>query len=73
MTTVVWDVDDIEGLAREVPTLTPENYHDVQARQAAQEAAERWPHLARMCAAAMEDEDDPTLDEGGPSAKPPQA
>lgn len=59
MKEAVWDVDDIEGLAREVQGFEVDQYHDLQARQAATRAVERWPLLAEMCQAALEDDDDP--------------
>lgn len=43
-----WPVNDIGGLAREVPEVDPRRYFDEQARLAYEEALVKWPALARL-------------------------
>lgn len=43
-----WPVNDIGGLAREVPEVDPRHYFDEQARVAYEEALVKWPVLARL-------------------------
>jgi hypothetical protein len=43
-----WPVNDIGGLAREVPEVDPRRYFDEQARLAYEEALVKWPVLARL-------------------------
>ncbi|MGN6316355.1 hypothetical protein [Trinickia sp.] len=43
-----WPVNDIGGLAREVPEVDPRRYFDEQARVAYEEALVKWPVLARL-------------------------
>ena len=62
LTPQAWDVDDIEGLAHEVPAIKPDEYLDLEAHFAALEAAKRWPFLARSCLAAFEDAAEQVVD-----------
>jgi hypothetical protein len=41
-------LNDIVGLAQHVPEIDPERYLDAQARQAYEQALDRWPLLARL-------------------------
>lgn len=43
-----WPVNDIGGLAREVPEVDPRQYFDEQARLAYEDALVKWPVLARL-------------------------
>ncbi|HTH77277.1 MAG TPA: hypothetical protein VL635_23055 [Trinickia sp.] len=43
-----WPVNDIGGLAREVPEVDPRRYFDEQARVAYEDALVKWPVLARL-------------------------
>lgn len=43
-----WPINDIGGLAREVPEVDPRRYFDEQARLAYEEALVKWPVLARL-------------------------
>jgi hypothetical protein len=51
-----WPVNDIGGLAREVPEVDPRRYFDEQARLAYEEALVKWPVLARLMGLVGEDE-----------------
>ena len=42
-----WPVNDIGGLAREVPEVDTRRYFDEQARLSDEEALVKWPVLAR--------------------------
>jgi hypothetical protein len=54
---LLWDVDDIRGLARVLRGFKPAQYLDLHAQSAALQAAGRWPHLAELCLAALEAEE----------------
>jgi hypothetical protein len=58
-----WPVNDIGGLAREVPEVDPRRYFDEQARLAYEEALVKWPVLARLMGLVGEDGLDGASDE----------
>lgn len=64
-----WPVNDIGGLAREVPEVDPRRYFDEQARLAYEEALVKWPVLARLMGLVGEDDQQ---DPGGVVTSIPQ-
>lgn len=54
---LLWDIDDIRGLTRALRDFKPAHYLDLHAQSAAMQAAGRWPHLAELCLAALEQEE----------------
>ena len=64
-----WPVNDIGGLAREVPEVDPRRYFDEQARLAYEEALVKWPVLARLMGLVG---DDGQEGQGGAATSIPQ-
>lgn len=54
-----WPVNDIGGLAREVPEVDPRRYFDEQARVAYEDALVKWPVLARLMGLVDEGREQP--------------
>lgn len=58
-----WPVNDIGGLAREVPEVDPRRYFDEQARLAYEEALVKWPVLARLMGLRGDDVNEHPVDD----------
>lgn len=63
-----WPVNDIGGLAREVPEVDPRRYFDEQARLAYEEALVKWPVLARLMGLVDDDARERPIGDGSDDA-----